>query len=78
MKEMVGTRSKLIRFCSEMAQSTRNNTEMPSIAKLRFVASWVPTRKSKTVNFDAQKAETMQIDIVAFGFAVHLSFKNVF
>ena len=78
MKQVDVTLSKLIRSGSEMSQKNRNEMEITTILKFVFAASWVPHENSKTVNFDVQKAETMQIDLVAFGLAVHLSFQNAF
>ena len=78
MKEVDVTLSKLIRFGSEMAQRNRKEMEITKIQKFEFTQVGSRHENRKTVNLDVQKAKTMQIDIVAFGFAVHVSFQNVF
>ena len=56
MKEVDVTLSKLIWFGSEMAQKNRNEMEITKIQKFEFAASWVPTRKSKNVEFRCPKS----------------------
>ena len=78
MKEVDVTLSKLIRFGSEMAQENRNEMEITKIRNLNLPQFGSRHENRRTANFDVQEAETMQIDVVAFGFAINLSFQNVF
>ena len=77
-REVDVTPSKHVRFGLNMAQQNRNDMEITKIEKSGFVASWSRHENRKTVNFDVQKAKTMLIYNFKFGFAVHLSFKNLF